>query len=71
MIPEPMYPEVADEVDKASAREFGSREAAMQRRRPEGPPAVGACHYCGEALRSGLRWCDADCARDWEREQRG
>lgn len=42
---------------------------ALRQRRPVGPPAIGACHYCSEPLAPGLRWCDADCERGWEFEQ--
>jgi hypothetical protein len=69
VIPELLYPEVADEADQAAKREDDARAEALQRRRPEGPPAVGACHYCGELIRPGLRWCDEYCRDDWERGQ--
>jgi len=69
VIPDLQFPEVADEVDRAAVREFDARTEALQRRRPEAPPACGACLYCGEALRPGLRWCDAACRDDFERER--
>lgn len=33
------------------------------------PPACGQCLYCDEPLADGLRFCDANCCRDWEHEQ--
>lgn len=40
-------------------------------RKPEGPKANGACHFCKEPLSEGLRFCDSDCASDFERFNRG
>ncbi|MDR3087856.1 MAG: hypothetical protein LBU45_07920 [Azoarcus sp.] len=43
--------------------------ADLAKRKPRGPEPIGACHYCGEPLQPGRRWCDADCRDDWENEQ--
>lgn len=31
-------------------------------------PAVGACYYCGEDVRSDLRFCDVTCRDDYDYE---
>lgn len=36
-------------------------------RKPEGPPANGTCHFCLEPVGVGMRFCDIDCATDFER----
>lgn len=58
-----------DEIDMTQAREE-SIAHLVQRRRPEGPPPCGQCYSCGEPLAGTMRWCNADCREDWEREQR-
>lgn len=30
---------------------------------------TGYCLFCGEPVAKGRRWCDAYCARQWEKEQ--
>jgi hypothetical protein len=70
MIPELQFPEVMDESDRATQREQQAREAALERRRSEAPPACGYCFNCGETLFGSRRWCDADCRADWERSRR-
>jgi len=61
---------VADIIDEAHEREEELRAKALERREPEGPPAVGACYNCSEPLAPGQRWCDADCRDDWEKYMR-
>ncbi|MDR2208850.1 MAG: DUF2116 family Zn-ribbon domain-containing protein [Azoarcus sp.] len=39
-------------------------------RLPDGPAVTGRCHWCGDPLPPGKRWCDSDCRDDWERAQR-
>ena len=58
-----------DDADRAADREDIAREAAVAaiRRRIEAMPSLGYCYYCGEALRAGKRFCDADCRDDYER----
>lgn len=55
-----------DISDTATCHEELRREIALRERKPEGPAATGYCLFCGEPLPDGLRWCDADCARDYE-----
>ena len=60
-----------DELDMAQDAidgEVTKRIAAA--RRQESIPATGFCLNCGEALKEGLRWCDADCRDDWSRQRR-
>jgi len=61
-----------DDADRAADREDIAREAAVAaiRRRIEAMPSLGYCYYCGEALRAGKRFCDADCRGDYERQQK-
>lgn len=59
-----------DIADKAA--EHIERESAnlLAQRRPAGPAPDGSCHWCDKPLAGGLRWCDADCRNDWERDLR-
>ena len=61
-----------DDADRAADREDIAREAAVAaiRRRIESIPSLGYCYYCGEALRAGKRFCDADCRDDYERQEK-
>ena len=61
---------MADLCDQADIQNTVAVEAALKTsRRANGPGANGRCHYCGAGLVPGLRWCDALCREDWEREQ--
>jgi len=57
---------MSDSGDFSTAREEAIRDAAVRRRAPEGPRAMGYCLACGEELGAGQRWCDALCRDDWE-----
>ena len=61
-----------DDADRAADREDIAREAAVAaiRRRIEAMPSLGYCYYCGEALRAGKRFCDADCRDDYDRQEK-
>ncbi|TVO53834.1 hypothetical protein [Denitromonas halophila] len=59
---------MADVIDQANDRAARDLLLAQQQRRPEGPQACGTCHNCGEPVASRLRWCDAQCRDDWERD---
>lgn len=61
---------MADFADLGSAREQQDLELALQKRKPEGPPATGFCLYCHELLCADLRWCDAECRDAWQADQR-
>jgi hypothetical protein len=58
-----------DKNDQATKLEEMEREAAVARRKPEGPPPTGECLYCGALLKDGRRWCNQYCRDDWQREQ--
>ena len=59
-----------DEIDQANEQAERYLSTSMRLRRPAGPEAKGECHYCGEPLAEGLRWCDVECREGWQREQR-
>lgn len=44
-------------------REEKDRELSV--RKKEGPPACGACYWCGETVAGNRRFCDKTCADDW------
>jgi len=58
--------DILDQADEASDAFF---RAALSTKKPEGPKPDGYCHACDTPLGDGWRFCDADCARDWEHEQ--
>ena len=64
---------MADEADLAfdSEQRHLTQALAAQRRRSGALQAVGHCHYCGneDGIESRL-FCDADCAADWEYEDK-
>ena len=63
---------MADEADltaERDEREAPARLAAS--RRDEGPAPNGSCHWCGDSVGPGLRYCDTDCRDDHHREMRG
>lgn len=57
--------DIADQCDLQN--EILHRFEVANSHKPEGPKANGKCHYCGEPVGEGVRWCDADCKNDWER----
>lgn len=62
-----------DDADRAEARIEETLSDALEevhRAMHRAMPAVGACHYCGEPLGAGGRFCDADCRDAYEHEQR-
>lgn len=55
-----------DLADRADSDIEVELDAAIHARKSEGPSACGACHYCGELLELGLRWCNRECEAGWE-----
>lgn len=55
-----------DISDTATEREEQERARALLQRKPTGPDPCGQCHNCGEIVPGLDRFCDADCARDYE-----
>ena len=37
-------------------------------RKPEGPAATGVCLWCEYPLTEGMRFCNADCRDDYQRD---
>lgn len=60
---------MADEIDRSVAQQEITLAAQLTARRPSGPVATGACHFCEAELGEGLRWCNASCRDDWALEQ--
>jgi hypothetical protein len=60
---------MSDELDMASAQEEVYLAAALNRRQAS-LTAIGTCYSCAERVDDGRRFCDAECAQDWERVER-
>ena len=58
-----------DEADAADATVEQHLKRALTRRHAT-LVAVGTCYSCAEPVDAGRRFCDADCAQDWERAER-
>lgn len=52
--------------DDASMREEQFLDAALKRRKPTGPNAIGHCLSCNAELSDNRRWCDHWCREDWQ-----
>lgn len=57
-----------DIVDEANEEADRFRLLALRRQLSKPLPITGACYYCGEPV--GGLFCDIDCAKDYELEQR-
>ena len=60
---------MSDNLDIASDREELARTFAQAVRKPVGPVPTGRCLYCDEIVSDVQRWCDVECAKDWEKLQ--
>jgi len=60
---------MGDIIDKANERAEQLNELARSQRKPTGPVPNGICHFCGEPIEHGGRFCDIDCRDDWQHEQ--
>jgi hypothetical protein len=61
---------MADEADLTADRM--EKEEELRRRlvrKPELPPC-GVCYFCGEDVGSDKKFCNAECAEDFEFEQK-
>lgn len=60
---------MSDLVDNANATAEYLAELAVAdaRSSKDWPTASGHCLNCGEEVEGERRWCDKDCARDWEK----
>jgi hypothetical protein len=63
---------MTDIYDQATEREERDREMAIAAAKRSAPalPYVGRCHNCDASLPESMRFCDADCCRDFEKRQR-
>ncbi len=59
---------MSDQFDKAEEFEQLHRDIALKFRKPE-VSATGFCLSCGEPMQNLHKFCDKDCATDWQREQ--
>lgn len=60
---------MADEIDRAQARDQERREDALRHRKPEAPKEGGECLWCGDRLPVTRRWCNSECRDAWQRDQ--
>lgn len=58
---------MADEADIAAEHLERAMGLILRRRAEAGPEPTGRCLWCGAPLRRPLRWCDAECRDDWEK----
>ena len=59
---------MADIIDQA--QDQNPDALSTRQREPEGPPWTGYCHYCDERVSHPRRFCDFNCADDWETERK-
>lgn len=57
--------DICDKADQTIEQQF---KAALYQSCRDTPDlaANGECHFCGETIAAGKRWCDASCRDDWE-----
>lgn len=59
-----------DDLDHIELREELAAPARLAAsRKPVGPAPTGKCLNCDEPVQPNTRWCDADCWRDWDKQQ--
>ncbi len=61
--------DIVDDAQQAEALLVRSGIAAARRVRDLLPP-IGRCYNCDASLPPGVRFCDADCRDDHQRQQR-
>ena len=63
---------MSDLADSADAIINVQHEVSLYQSRRFVPigTATGFCWQCGESVSDGMRWCDADCRDDWERDNK-
>ncbi len=57
---------MADDVDLANEHAQKELDALLTRRSKETLVAKGVCYDCGEPVKAGLFFCDAECRDDYE-----
>ena len=55
-----------DALDRAEDEIEMELAEALRQRKPAGPQPTGYCHWCGDAVDVGMRWCDHECLDAWE-----
>ena len=62
----------ADENDIASEQEMWATDLAIRAVRSRGTEieAKGECHWCSEPVLPPKKFCDSDCAQDFEKSRR-
>lgn len=61
----------SDPLDAASRREMQERDSLIETARRAVPPKpTGFCFYCAEPVEEERRFCNKDCAEDYETEKR-
>ena len=61
---------MSDDADKTQDRiEIEDEIRKRYRKTYDYVKESGHCLNCGEVVPSGRRWCDKDCAEDWEYNQ--
>lgn len=57
-----------DEMERTQTRIDLEMERSIQsvRRRKSTAIETGACLFCGETVKPGVRWCSLECRDDWE-----
>lgn len=59
---------MTDDLDRAEEEIEMELAEALRQRKPAGPAPTGYCHWCGDAIDNGMRWCDRACEASWEYE---
>jgi hypothetical protein len=57
---------MTDLLDRAEEEIEMELAEALRQRKPAGPQPNGFCHWCGDAVDVGKRWCDHGCEETWE-----
>lgn len=57
---------MSDELDRAEEEIEMELAEALRQRKPYGPAPTGYCHWCGDAVEVGMRWCSHECEDPWE-----
>jgi len=61
---------MADDVDLTTEREERMMEALRRRQPVVELEPTGTCHWCGEAVQHPKKFCDGECAADYEFDKR-
>ena len=61
-----------DDADQASDQEYFHRTLAVLERKGRFKPLpyIGYCYQCQEATEAAKNFCDLDCSRDYDRQEK-